>query len=356
MSDELNKIFENDQKKYRVLQSVYNLSNPDKFVGVSAKQVADFTQIPMSEAKEILNRLCDFDELIDCPTNTSGFMSNHKTIDKIKQYKKLEIEEILREFRQIASDLIHMNSYDEMSYLKRFINFIESKPIIFDFIQDNNRVRQFEIERVIDSCVQLVHTYVQIPKGKNEEIAFTYQLLKYGLEKFNAYYVFTIQIPAYGSREEGVLKFNKTIVSYFCNHIDHYLTTMLNKLGADEQSYLNSTTQNLNFNGNVGAVQTGNHNIAHVTQNNYSSQSLVDAAKEIQELLENLAQIYPTNTLSDKMVVVTKAVEQIENNRSLKERTVGALKSAGVEGFKELIDNPLINILMAAIEGWKEGK
>ncbi len=115
---------------------------------------------------------------------------------------------------------------------------------------------------------------------------------------------------------------------------------------------MSSITQN--FHGSVGAVQTGDRNVANVTQNNYSSQNLVDAAREIQQLLDQLAQTYPTNTQTEKMVVVTKAVEQIENNPSLKERTVSALKAAGVEGFKELIDNPLVNILIAAIEGWKE--
>jgi hypothetical protein len=294
MSDELNKIFENDQKKYRVLQSVYNLSNPDKFVGVSVKQVADFTQIPVSEVKEILNRLCDFDKSIDHPTNTSGFMSNNKTVDKIKQYKKLEIEEIIRGFRQIANDLIYMNSSDEMSYLERFISFIESKPIIFNFIQDNNRVRQFEIERVIDRCVQLVHTYVEIPKGKNEEIAFAYQLLKYGLENFNAYYVFTIQIPAYGGRKEGVLKFNKTIVNYFCNHIDHYLTTMLNKLGNDGQQHPHTYigTQN-NSTTNIRDIRDSVVNLGTISGNvtksiNQLRESNTSNSEQLADLLSQL--------------------------------------------------------------------
>ena len=145
MSDELNKIFEDEQKERQVLQAVYRRSNREKFIGVSDKQVADLTQIPVSEVKEILNRLCDIDKLIDHPTNTSGFMRNHKTEKKIKQYKKLEIEEILEEFREISNDLINMNSSDEMSYLRRFISFIDDKPIISNFIQDNNRVKQFEM-------------------------------------------------------------------------------------------------------------------------------------------------------------------------------------------------------------------
>jgi uncharacterized protein YjbI with pentapeptide repeats len=83
-------------------------------------------------------------------------------------------------------------------------------------------------------------------------------------------------------------------------------------------------------------------------------QNLAAAAKEIQQLLEQLAQTYPTTTQTEKMIVMTKAVETIEQNPTLKARVIGALKAGGVETFKELIDHPLVNILVATLEGWQQ--
>ena len=83
-------------------------------------------------------------------------------------------------------------------------------------------------------------------------------------------------------------------------------------------------------------------------------QNLAEAAAEIQQLLNQLGQIYPTTTTSEKMTVVAKAVNEIESNPTLKARVIGALKTGGTEAFKELIDNPLINILLASIQGWQE--
>jgi len=111
-----------------------------------------------------------------------------------------------------------------------------------------------------------------------------------------------------------------------------------------------------NFHGNVGAVQNGDRNIANVTQNNYSQQSLTDAAKEIQELLDQLARTYPINSQAEKLGAVTIAVEQIENNPSWKARVISAVRAGGTEGIKELLDNPLVNIFMAMIEDWQESK
>lgn len=85
-------------------------------------------------------------------------------------------------------------------------------------------------------------------------------------------------------------------------------------------------------------------------------QTLAEAAAEIQQLLEQLSQSYPTTTQTEKMALVTKAVEEIERNPTLKARVIGALKAGSVETLKELIDNPLVNVLLAALEGWQEAE
>ncbi|MCL1465080.1 hypothetical protein [Argonema galeatum] len=90
------------------------------------------------------------------------------------------------------------------------------------------------------------------------------------------------------------------------------------------------------------------------TQHNYATQqNLAEAAAEIQQLLQQLSESNPTNTPSEKMVVVEEALKQIEGDPSLRERVIGAIKSGGIEAFKELIDHPLVNILVAALEGWQ---
>ncbi len=84
------------------------------------------------------------------------------------------------------------------------------------------------------------------------------------------------------------------------------------------------------------------------------AKDLAKAAAEIQQLLEQLSQTYPTSTTKEKMTVVGEAVDIIENNPTLKTRIVNSLKAGGIEAFKEIIDHPLVNILMSAMEGWRE--
>jgi uncharacterized protein YjbI with pentapeptide repeats len=91
--------------------------------------------------------------------------------------------------------------------------------------------------------------------------------------------------------------------------------------------------------------------------NNYTPQqrqNLAEAAAEIQQLLKQLEETNPTSTETERIIVAAKAADEIRNNSTLKARVIGALKSGSKEAFKEAVDNPLVNILIAIIEGWQE--
>ncbi|MFN6565245.1 MAG: pentapeptide repeat-containing protein [Nostoc sp. ChiSLP01] len=121
----------------------------------------------------------------------------------------------------------------------------------------------------------------------------------------------------------------------------------------------NFNLQNAQFAGGLVNADTVNAGQIGGNITNYNpeqKQNLAEAAAEIQQLLNQLSQTYPTVTTSEKMSVVAKAVDEIESNPTLKARVIGALKAGGTEAFKELIDHPLVNILLASIEGWQEAE
>ena len=102
----------------------------------------------------------------------------------------------------------------------------------------------------------------------------------------------------------------------------------------------------------------GNNNQQNMTNaQNISTpeqqQNLVETANKIKTLLQQLEQDNPSQTNSQKMMVVAQAVEEIENNPTFKARVIGALKAGGIEAFKELINHPLVNIFIASIDGWQ---
>jgi len=121
------------------------------------------------------------------------------------------------------------------------------------------------------------------------------------------------------------------------------------KTMADKET--SKVTQHFNapVTGVAGNVE-GNQNIYSLKQH----QTLAEAAKEIQQLLNQLSETYPAATSTEQMTIATKAVEAIEKNPALKQRVIGALKAGGTEALKELVDHPAVNILLAVLEGWQK--
>lgn len=88
-------------------------------------------------------------------------------------------------------------------------------------------------------------------------------------------------------------------------------------------------------------------------QHNYASeQNLAEAAKEIQQLLDQLAETYPITTETEKSI----AIKQIEQQPEMKGRVVSALEKGSKKALEKLVDHPAMAIAIAVYEGWKEGK
>lgn len=90
-------------------------------------------------------------------------------------------------------------------------------------------------------------------------------------------------------------------------------------------------------------------------------QSLAEAAAEIQQLLEQLAQTNPTIVQAENQDVVVEAIEQeIKSHPTIKARLVNALKAGGTEALKQALDaifkNPLVSIPVETIKGFIEAE
>ncbi|MGK7918237.1 MAG: pentapeptide repeat-containing protein [Prochloraceae cyanobacterium] len=94
------------------------------------------------------------------------------------------------------------------------------------------------------------------------------------------------------------------------------------------------------------------------TDNKYTpeqQQDILQIATEIYQLLEQLSAIYPTPTTTEKLEIITKAAEQIENNlelKELKDKVISLLKLGAAEVLQDKINHPLSKILLTTIEQW----
>ena len=111
------------------------------------------------------------------------------------------------------------------------------------------------------------------------------------------------------------------------------------------------------FHAPVGSVnnQGQQTNVAGVNQgiqsNTNPNPDLVEAAQEIQALLQQLEASHPVSTTMEQMTVATKAIKTIEEKPSLKQRIISAAKEGLIEGLKQ---TSVGAIVAGIIEGWKK--
>jgi small GTP-binding protein len=302
-------------------------------------------------------------------TDELHFNSKEQLETLEKQVDSRLVVQIYQKFQRKALDLLNTDWDSGMRNLSRLINFIDTTPIINEFIEKSitsyplkeiNNLRNF-----LDSIIR---------EGKDEqEVSFLYQLLKDSLKKHtidkewnyvNLALIFIDPMTMNGGKfEEFVIKFNKDIIQpCFIQHIDLYLQFLMNNYNSkpDENTRpIINTQAYYEQTGNFGIGQMSGGEIKDNAKvggiiNESQQKSLAEVAKEIQELLDQLSQTYPTTKTTEKMEVVGKAIDIIEENPSFKSKIIKVLKAVGTESFKEAVDHPLVNILMAGIEAWTE--
>jgi hypothetical protein len=79
-------------------------------------------------------------------------------------------------------------------------------------------------------------------------------------------------------------------------------------------------------------------------------ESVVEIASELQRLLEQFSQAGPNSTVSERMVVFAKVIEEIERQPQFKQQLIKVLRSGGVEVLRESLKYPDADILLAALE------
>ena len=99
-----------------------------------------------------------------------------------------------------------------------------------------------------------------------------------------------------------------------------------------------------------GSQQTFNQNISAPEQ----KQNLAEAAAEIQQLLEQLSQSYPTNTMSGKLALAAEVTQRIENNPTLAQKTISALSAGGTAALEQLLSHPAASFVIAALDDWNK--
>lgn len=233
-------------------------------------------------------------------------------MEKVLEIKEFKI--LSKQFRRVAGDLLNVqDNYEAMRLAKRFIFYINSEPILIDFIRKNH-TEEYNIEEIIQQKGST--NKFDIPLLVNEEISFIFQLLTYSINKFERYDTISRSYAFYSGAKiaDSIREFNREVVKLLVNHITDYLEEKAIDLGIDEKPNAKILVQ-----GNVGQLnfsETGNVN-ANQTNNNSESDEFLKLADNLLQLLRETT-ISNSDAKEDALDFVEQAKEEIESGQQPK--------------------------------------
>lgn len=144
---------------------------------------------------------------------------------------KKQLKIISLDFRTIANRLINCHWQTGMDLLKKFIMFIDSNEIINEYIQSFVDPDDFK-----DYKYQTGTVYYSMGDSKQEEISFTYQLLKYAAYNCKSDFYHSLARGYAKETNDAVKEFCTRIILPFVNYIEGYLTEIGIQMGYDENT------------------------------------------------------------------------------------------------------------------------
>lgn len=106
----------------------------------------------------------------------------------------------------------------------------------------------------------------------------------------------------------------------------------------------------------LGNLNVSNFHDEKKHTNIYKSQNLIEAAQEIQGLLEQLEQVYPSSNIEGKEIIAKEAIKRIDRDVSLSKRIINALKVGSTSALESLVEHPAAHLVVQSLEDWKKTK
>lgn len=227
-----------------------------------------------------------------------------------------ELRKIQYDFNSFSNRLLQADFRDYTDVLRKFLSFINSTPIIFDYISDCGKC-DWDLENEIKQ-VQSSYGIKIFSTGdtEEEEVRNVYAVLQYIVEKsIEVHYGIGMGYSFSNEFQDKIRGFNDRFVMVLIRHIERYLTKVGIDMGLDDKITYNVTVKD----GQV-IIATDNANVTATNTVGTDTGELAKLIADVRALLENLS--------SDEREIASDSLEVIEAEASSNKPKKGMLRAA----------------------------
>jgi len=236
---------------------------------------------------------------------------------------RLELKKIIYDFNSISNRLLQADYDDYTNIMKKFISFIKSTPIIYEYITACGTCEldlDIEFNEIGSSYGRLIF---ELGDTDEEEIRNIFSILNYIAERNKQVHLGVAWGYSSSTKYQDKIKgFNDRVVMVLINHIERYLTKIGIDMGIDEKITYSISVQN-------GQVNIASDN-ASITATNTIGADIKLLKELIQDVQKNADGLSP-----DDAEILKSNLEVVEEEVKSEKPRKGFLKTA-VSGLKML--------------------
>ena len=235
---------------------------------------------------------------------------------EMMELNKRELKKLLLDFNSISSRMMRVNYHDYDDVLRKFLTFMETQPVINDFIVDCGPP-SYEVADEVEQVTHSQRIIFELGNTVAEEISNIYHILKYCSQN-------QIDIPSrIGRSYSNSLKyqdmseaFNHRVVNILISHIRKYLEKIGVDMGMDENVKYSITVNN-------GQVNLANDQATiNATMNNgVDMPTLITLISEVKKTLSD-------DFTSEEKEIVNDSLETVKEELLRDSPRKGIIKTA----------------------------
>ena len=234
-----------------------------------------------------------------------------------------ELRKIQYDFNSCSNRLLQANYEDYADVLGKFVKYIDSTPIISDYIHDCGSCDwdlEKEIKEVQGSYGRLIFS---LGETDGEEIRNVYAVLKYLVENNSSVYRGVAMGYSSSSKWQDKIKgFNDRFVMVLIRHVERYLTKIGIDMGIDEKIIYNVTVQN-----GQAIIANDNSSVTSTINIGATTNTIEQLISAVRTRLDTLTSEEDKETASESLEVIEAEVAAEKPKKSMIKTAIASLQA-----------------------------
>ena len=233
-----------------------------------------------------------------------------------------ELRKIQYDFNSCSNRLLQANYKDYSDVLAKFVKYIDSTPIISDYICDCGSC-DLDIENEVKEVQGAYGKRIfSLGETDGEEIRNVYAVLKYLVENNSPIYCDIARGYSSSKWQDKIKGFNERFVMVLIRHVESYLTKVGIDMGIDEKNVYNVTVQN-----GQAIIANDNSSVTATTNIGVAANDIEQLIAAVRTKMDTLVSDEDKETVSESLEVIEAEVVSERPKKSMIRTAIASLQA-----------------------------